>query len=147
IDAAKPAMRKGRLATKLLFDRKVIGFGLKVSPGAAKTYFVQYRQGSGRAAPKRRYTIGKHGSPWTVDTARQEAVRILGRVVGGANPADEKKLDPTQTVRRLAERFLEIHVAKKKPRTVQTYRALIERLILPELATVRVPDLTAVHVG
>jgi type I restriction enzyme M protein len=29
----------------------------------------------------------------------------------------------TQTVRRLAERFLEIHVAKKKPRTVQTYRS------------------------
>ena len=147
IDAAKPAMRKGRLATKLMFDRKVIGFGLKVSPGGSKTFFVQYRQGSGRAAPKRRYTIGKYGSPWTVDTARQEALRILGRVVEGANPADEKKLDPTQTVRRLAEQFLEIHVAKKKPRTEQTYRALIDRLILPELGALRVPDLTAVHVG
>jgi len=147
IDTAKPAMRKGRPTARLLFDRKVIGFGLKVSAGGAKTYFVQYRQGSGRAAPKRRYTIGKHGSPWTVETARQEALRILGRVVGGANPAEEKKLDPTQTVRRLAERFLEIHVAKKKPRTVQTYRALIERLILPELGTARVPDLTAVHIG
>jgi integrase len=147
IDAAKPAMHKGRPTSKLLFDRKVIGFGLRVSAGGTKTYFVQYRQGSGRGAPKRRYTIGKHGSPWTVDTARQAALRILGRVVEGANPADERKLDPTQTVRRLAERFLEIHVAKKKPRTVQTYRALIERLIQPELATVRVPDLTAVHVG
>lgn len=147
IDAARPAMRKGRLTAKLLFDRKVTGFGLKVSPGGAKTYFVQYRQGSGRAAPKRRYTIGKHGSPWTVDTARQEALRILGRVVEGANPADERRLDPTQTVRRLAERFLEIHVAKKKPRTEQTYRALIDRLILPELGTARVPDLTAMHVG
>src|SRR5215472_11512106 len=124
IDAAKPAMRKGRLATKLLFDRKVIGFGLKVSPGGSKTFFVQYRQGSGRAAPKRRYTIGSYGSPWTVDTARQEALRILGRVVEGANPADEKRLDPTQTVRRLTE-----------------------RLILPELSAVRVPDLTAVHIG
>src|SRR5215472_12948226 len=136
IDAAKPAMRKGRLATKLLFDRKVIGFGLKVSPGGSKTFFVQYRQGSGRAAPKRRYTIGKYGSPWTVETARQEALRILGRVVEGANPADERKLDPTQTVRQLAERFLEIHVAKKKPRTEQTYRALIYRFILPELGAV-----------
>jgi integrase len=82
-----------------------------------------------------------------VETARQEALRILGRVVEGANPADEKRLDPTQTVRRLAERFLEIHVAKKKQRTVQTYRALIERFILPELGAVRVPDLTAVNVG
>jgi hypothetical protein len=41
IDAARPAMRKGRPTTKLLFDRKVIGFGLKVSAGGAKTYFVQ----------------------------------------------------------------------------------------------------------
>ena len=113
----------------------------------AKIHFVQYRQGSGRAAPKRLYTIGKHGSPWTVDTARQEALRVLGLVVGGANPAEEKKLDPAQTVHRLAERFLEIHVAKKKPRTVQTYRALIERLILPALGTARVPDLSAVHIG
>jgi len=147
IDAAKPAMRKGRLTAKLMFDRKVIGFGLKVSPGGAKTYFVQYRQGSGRAAPKRRYTIGKHGSPWTPDSARKEALRILGRVAEGANPTDEKKLDPSQTMRRLAERFLEIHVAKKKPRTEQTYRALIDRLILPELGAARIPDLTAAHVS
>ena len=96
----------------------MVGFGLKVSPGGSKTFFVQYRQGNGRAAPKRRYTIGKYGSPWTVETARQEALRILGRVVDGADPAGERRLDPTQTVHRLAERFLEIHVAKKKPRTV-----------------------------
>ncbi len=147
IDAARPAILKGQPVVRFLFDRKVIGFGLKVSPGGTKTYFVQYRQGSGRAAPKRRYTIGKHGSPWTVDTARQEALRILGRVAGGANPADERKLDPTQTISQLAERFLEIHVAKKKARTEQTYRALISRLILPELGAVRIPDLTAGHVG
>jgi hypothetical protein len=63
VDRAKPALVKGRPTAKLLFDHKVTGFGLKVSAGGAKTYFVQYRQGSGRAAPKRRYTIGKHGSP------------------------------------------------------------------------------------
>jgi integrase len=117
-----------------------------VSAGGAKTFFVQYRQGNGRAAPKRRYTIGKFGSPWTVETARQEARRILGEVVKGANPIDERRLDPTQTVRRLAERFLEIHVLKKKPRTQQTYRALIE-LILPELGAIRVPDVTSAHVS
>jgi integrase len=82
-----------------------------------------------------------------VDLARQEALRILGRVVEGANPADEKRLDPTQTIRRLAERFLEIHAAKKKPRTEQTYRALIDRLILPELGAIRASNLTAAHVG
>ena len=147
VDAARPAMHQGRPSARLLFDRKVIGFGVKVSPGGTKTYFVQYRQGSGRAAPKRRYTIGKHGSPWTVDTARQEAIRILGRVVKGANPVDERKLDPAQTIRRLSERFLQIHVAKKKPRTIETYRALIYRFIVPELGNMRVSDLRTAHIG
>jgi integrase len=31
--------------------------------------------------------IGRHGSPWTPDTARAEALRLLGQIVSGANPA------------------------------------------------------------
>jgi hypothetical protein len=35
----------------------------------------------GQDGGQRTYTIGKHGSPWSPDTARQEARRILGEVV------------------------------------------------------------------
>jgi hypothetical protein len=55
------------------------GFGLKVSPAGSKVYLVQYRLG-GREARTQRYTIGKHGSSWTPDKAREEAGRLLGRV-------------------------------------------------------------------
>jgi hypothetical protein len=41
-------------------------------------------------------------------------MRIRGRGVGGANPSDVKKVDPTPTVRQLAERFLEVHIAKRR---------------------------------
>jgi hypothetical protein len=36
-------------------------------------------------------TIGRHGAPWTVETARAEALRILGEVVQGKDPAADKK--------------------------------------------------------
>ena len=47
-----------------LWDRELSGFGLKVTPNDTRTYLVQYRLG-GRGSPTRRYTIGRHGSPWT----------------------------------------------------------------------------------
>jgi hypothetical protein len=44
----------------------------------------------GREAPSRRYTIGAHGSPWTPETARREAERILIMVRQGTDPVDAK---------------------------------------------------------
>src|SRR5260370_25762606 len=64
-----------RVATYLVRDTEVKGFVLVVTPAGAKSYAVDYRAGSGRGAPKRRLTIGKHGSPWTPRKARSEAKR------------------------------------------------------------------------
>ena len=78
-----------------VFDADIKGFGVVVTSTGVRSYFVQYRPGvGGRNAAKRRYTIGKHGSPWTPDTARTEAKRILGLAAEGKDPAGEK-----QTVR------------------------------------------------
>ena len=44
------------------WDLDVKGFGLKVASSGSKTYVLQYRTAEGRS---RRYSIGKHGSPWT----------------------------------------------------------------------------------
>ena len=49
-----------------VWDTDLKGFGLKVSPAGSKVYLIQYRLG-GREARTQRYTIGKHGSPWTPD--------------------------------------------------------------------------------
>jgi hypothetical protein len=61
-----------RDATYLVRDTEVKGFVLVVTPAGARSYAVDYRAGSGRGSPKRRLTIGKHGSPWT---PRQRAPR------------------------------------------------------------------------
>ena len=55
--------------------------------GEVISYIVVYRTREGR---QRTYTIGKHGSPWSPDTARQEARRVLGEVVKGADPVADK---------------------------------------------------------
>ena len=55
---------------RFLWDSEVIGFGLKITAQGAFSYGLQYRF-DGRS---RRFKIGNHGSPWTVETARSEAV-------------------------------------------------------------------------
>ena len=84
VDAAKPAD-----TDTYLWDTDLSGFGLKVSPAGGKVYLVQYRLG-GRKGRTRRVTIGRHGSPWTPESARKEAKRLLGEVGAGHDPAEER---------------------------------------------------------
>ena len=71
VDAFLPAAN-----VRFLWDDELKGFGRRLSPSGARSYVLQYRMG-GREAPTRRYTIGRHGSPWTPDQARDEAKRLL----------------------------------------------------------------------
>lgn len=141
VDALKPGA--------VLWDTVVRGFGVRCREGGTKTYIVQYRAGSGRGALLRKYTIGRHGSPWTPDTARREARRVLGRVAGGADPAAERACDKKAgTVGQLCDTFLAEHVeAKRKGRTATEYRRLIEHFIKPALGNLKVGDVTRAHVS
>src|SRR5205085_12379188 len=78
-------------ATYLIRDAEIKGFVLVVTTAGAKSYAVDYRVGSGRGSPKRRLTIGKHGSPWTPEMARTEAKRLLAEVAAGRDPASARR--------------------------------------------------------
>jgi integrase len=140
VDALQPVA--GREATA--WDTEVRGFGVRVRSGGAKSYILRYRPGGGRRAPLRTLTIGRHGSPWTPDTARIEAKRLLGLIGSGADPAASRAARRgAPTVLELATRFLAEHVEpKRKPSTAREYRRLIDRVILPVLGMKRVPELT-----
>ena len=68
IDALRPTS-----ARYTVWDTDVSGFGLRVTPKGEQSYVIKYRL----SGQQRWYTIGRHGSPWTPELARKEALRLL----------------------------------------------------------------------
>src|SRR3546814_3271304 len=73
----------GRLQTSsaaaFLWDDELKGFGVRVTSSGSKTYVFQYRMG-GREAKTQRYTIGRHGSPWTRSGEHTSELQSLMRI-------------------------------------------------------------------
>jgi integrase len=81
---------RGLGPNQTIWDSEVRGFGARRRHGQAVAYFLFYRTKEGR---QRWFTIGKHGSPWTPDMARDEALRLRVNIKDGADPAADKQAD------------------------------------------------------
>jgi integrase len=129
----------------LLWDTEVKGFGIRRRQSGTGYYLLKMRVG-GR---QRWITMGRHGSPWTPDSARREALRLLGLRAAGRDPATERDRQRVAvTVDELADRFLQEHVAQHcKPRTQEEYQRAVERYIKPALGRHRITDLTRADVA
>ncbi len=138
VDAARPNNRD-----TFLWDTELAGFGLKVTPSDNRIYVLQYRIG-GRL---RRYTIGKHGSPWTPEEARREANRLRGLIAAGIDPAEEKaEARAGFTIAELSELYIAEGCATKKPSTLLRDRSRIDRHIKPLLGRRSVKSITRADV-
>jgi integrase len=126
-----------------IWDSDIPGFGLKITRGGAKVYLLQYRMG-GRGTPTRRYTIGRHGAPWTPEEARNEAVRLLGLVRDGVDPMAQKRASATAptmtTVADVIAEFLERHASKN--RSVNEVRRSLQRDVVPAWGDRPITDIT-----
>jgi integrase len=132
-----------------VWDAAVPGFGARRRKGAAVSYILMFRTAEGRL---RRFTIGRHGAPWTPDTARDEARRLLGEVVRGVDPSAEKRdRRGADTVADLCDayvadaeagRLLTRRGEAKKPSTLVTDRSRIEAHIRPLLGAKKIPAVT-----
>ena len=72
--------------------RPADGFGVRVSPGGAKSFFVQYRSGEGRRTDRnRKLTLGRYPG-LTPGAARKQAQALLGRARDGRDPSHERAL-------------------------------------------------------
>src|SRR5262245_41150326 len=130
VDRLKPS--------ELVFDDRVTGFGVRCQR-AAKVYVVKTRV-KGRQCW---LTIGKHGAPWTVDTARAKARALLGEVASGGDPAADRDHEKAAgTFAEFADKYLAEYAAtKKKPRSAKSDRTNLELNILPALGRRRLVDI------
>ena len=79
-------------------------------------YYLRFRL----AGRQRIKSIGRHGSPYTPDTARTKAKEKLGKAAGGADPfAEEAKARVAETFGNEVKRYLERKKAAMKPRAFQ----------------------------
>jgi hypothetical protein len=132
VDAAKAGS-----AAVFIWDDEVKGFGLRVSTGGSKSYVLNYR--AGRDAPQHRITIGKHGSPWTPEQARREALRLLGAIASGDDAAAAREVEArTMTLAALCDLYLAEGVAHKKPSSLRSDRGRIKNHIVPLLGRLRI---------
>lgn len=125
-----------------IFDEDLTRFGLRVFPSGQKSYVIEYRAGEGgRRSPKKRVTIGSTTS-LTPDKAREAASKMLPRVKLGSDPAAEKQeARQALTLEEVARAFLSEHVElKRKAKTLDHYRDLLERLVIPKLGTAKAKD-------
>lgn len=135
------AFLKSGSKDEFFWDRDLKGFGVKVLAGSSKTpqgalvYVYQYRLG-GRGSPSRRYTIGRHGSPWTPTSARAQAERLAIMVAQGKDPIDIDKARAKEAKDLAFDRYIvsfyQEYLLERWKKAVPTL-ALLRRYAVPSL--------------
>ena len=134
---------------EIVWDGSVTGFGARRQIGPMVTYVLKYRTRGGR---QRFHAIGRHGSPWTPETAREEAIRLLGEIIKGGDPTADKIAGRNAiTVAELCQQYLtDVEVGRlltrrkiaKKGSTLISDRGRIDRHIIPLLGRKSVASVT-----
>lgn len=107
----------GKPAQAFYRDSAIAGFGLRVTSGGAKSFIVEKRV-DGRV---KRKTLGRYGN-LTVEQARKEAMKFLGKVASGIDPIREVHEKRAQRIT-LQDAFEDYLATRKnlKPNTLNDY--------------------------
>ncbi|WP_168166123.1 site-specific integrase [Bosea sp. PAMC 26642] len=109
-----------------IWDAEVKGFGVRAQANS-KAYVLK----TAILGRQRWITIGRHGSPWTPDAARSEALRLLGEIVQGHDPTEDKFADKIR-IDELCRRYLEQYaIPKKKASSVALDSKNIANHVIP----------------
>jgi integrase len=128
-----------------IWDSDVKGFGVRRQRRAA-VYVLKYRDADGR---QRFLTIGRHGSPWTPETARAKAKQHLARLVVHQSGSDAQPSPcGSPTLGEFSKTYLERYgFLHKEPRSVAEDRRNLELHILPVLGGKRLAEITAADIA
>lgn len=117
--------------------------GVSVRPTGYKSWFVEYRpNGGGRHVNTKRMSLGST-TLVTADMARKAAQRLLAAAKLDRDPAGqrkEKRAVPTLKV--FSAKFMKDYVEEHlKPRTRATYRMHFDRLIIPNIGSMKLDEI------
>lgn len=126
------------MSKQWIADRKVPGLGVMVLPSGVRTWYLRYREPTGK---QQHHRIGRADSVNTT-AAREEAHKILASVAKGEAPTSarqERRRSPT--VAQLLERIKREHWPKLRRGTVVNNELIWRRHLLPEFGAVKVVEL------
>ena len=151
VAALKPAG-----ARVFYFDADLAGFGLKIEPSGAASWFLEYRPGAGgRGVMKRRMKLGDVAD-MTPEDARKRAKDLLAEVRLGGDPAAARaKAKTVPTFARFAEDHLDAmaEIAERhpeqatlRPGSIRNYRSLLRRHVGPAIGSRQLDAITHAEV-
>lgn len=120
--------------TTLYYDETLTGFGFKITPTGAKSWFIEYRPGAGgRSVAKKRMRIG--GMELSPEHARSAATKLLASVSLGEDPASGRAEDRKAiSMNDLIDAFMDRHVEKKrKLNSINDYRGIFDVHVRPAI--------------
>ena len=133
-----------------VWDDKIAGFGIRVSPTGRKTYMLKYRLSDGR---QRRRKIGIHGNI-TCEHARKTALKWHGEIADGDDPTSRQSdIKSSPTISELCDRFIKEHAEiHKKQGGLELDKTAIRRHIKPCLGNLKTiaitkADIQKFHLG
>jgi integrase len=125
-----------------VWDKKVNGFGVRVSSTGTISFFVRYRA----HGKNRRYTIGKFPQ-LSLQEARGKALEIKAHAMEGVDPMDVEEKHSYDSFRSLVESFWTDYAEQQlADATLREYRRIIDKHILPEFGEMDPEDITKYHV-
>ena len=126
----------------ILWDTDVKGFALRVTPGGAKSFLLDYRV-EGR---QRRLTIGSFPD-WSVQAARTAAKKLKQEVDGGRDPMGQRHADRVApTLQDVWERYEAEYLPRKAVRAQADERSMWQKIILPRLGKLKIASIDADHI-
>jgi integrase len=123
----------------MVWDGEVKGFALRVTPGGAKAFVLDYRA-EGR---QRRMTLGQYPD-WSVQAARKTAKELKREVDHGRDPMGDRRAERiAPTMQELWRRYELEHLPRKATRSQVDERIMWEKIILPRFGKMKVAAITA----
>lgn len=126
-----------------VWDSDVKGFGVRYRRTTITYVFKKRINGQ-----QTWLTIGRHGSPWTPETARRKALALAADAAAGINNSELRRVETAKpSFAEAIDLFIAEHGTKIKPSTRQEYERLIRLYLKPAFGKLKLEAITRAQIA